>query len=308
MSNKEVFNGISKVGVIGAGAAGLVAARELKREGFEVVVYEQNADVGGIWLYNPNVGDDPLGLELTGPNQGIAYQSLRTNLTRDIMGFMDYPFLVKEGRDSRRFPGHHELFLYLKDFARDFNLVELIRFNTVVEYVGMVGEGQECVMSGEEGWHMDGDPMDERVQWVPIIAEIPGTQKWPGKQLHSFNYRIPEPFSNQVVVIIGKLSSACDISLDLKMVAKEVHLSMRSTKYERYAKFHIDLHRLNVHLHPMYCDQLADRSGAAHFEEWRKEIETENIKLICSYPEMYRDLWLENYPPELMEKFKFLKI
>ncbi|XP_057868645.2 putative flavin-containing monooxygenase FMO GS-OX-like 11 [Cryptomeria japonica] len=96
MSNKEVLDGISKVGVIGAGAAGLVAARELKRQGFEVVVYEQNSDVGGIWLYNPNVGDDPLGLELTGPNQGIAYQSLRTNVARELMGFMDYSFLVKE--------------------------------------------------------------------------------------------------------------------------------------------------------------------------------------------------------------------
>ncbi|XP_057868666.2 flavin-containing monooxygenase FMO GS-OX-like 8 isoform X1 [Cryptomeria japonica] len=293
MSSNGGFDEIKKVGVIGAGAAGLVAAKELQREGFEVVVYEQNADVGGIWLYNPDIEDDPLGLEIVGPNQGTIYESLRTNLTREVMGYMDYPFLVKEGRDPRRFPGHEEISLYLKDFARHFNLVELIRFNTKVEYVGMVGKCQEWVMNGERDCDMDGDPMDERVQWVvratssgtveeevfdavvvcnghyrqPAIAEIPGAQKWPGKQIHSYSYRVSEPFFNQVVVIIGSSLSACDISLDLKMVAKEVHLSMRSkyTKPGQHIFMGIDVHKLGVHVHPMIT--LLDENGTMVFED-----------------------------------------
>uniref|UniRef100_A0A0D6QW74 Flavin-containing monooxygenase n=1 Tax=Araucaria cunninghamii TaxID=56994 RepID=A0A0D6QW74_ARACU len=231
MSSEEVANGYQKVGVIGAGAAGLVAARELKREGLEVAVYEQKADVGGLWLYDSGVGEDPLGLDpkRVGPNHGTIYQSLRTNLPREVMGFMDYPFLVKEdSRDPRGFPSHQEVFLYLKDFARDFNLLELIRFNTRVEYVGIVNRGPQCVMNGEQVFDMDGDFFNERIQWVvrsrssfaadsqveeeifdavvvcnghyrqPKIAEVPGLQKWPGNQIHSMNYRVYEPFYNQV--------------------------------------------------------------------------------------------------------------
>jgi heterodisulfide reductase subunit A-like polyferredoxin len=39
--------------VLGAGAAGLVAARELLREGHRVVVFEQSARLGGVWAYSP---------------------------------------------------------------------------------------------------------------------------------------------------------------------------------------------------------------------------------------------------------------
>ena len=46
--------------VIGAGAAGLVAARELKREGHRVTVVEQGSEVGGIWVYSDDIETDDL--------------------------------------------------------------------------------------------------------------------------------------------------------------------------------------------------------------------------------------------------------
>lgn len=45
--------------VIGAGASGLVAARELRREGHEVVVFEQQAQLGGTWVYTDKVRAKP---------------------------------------------------------------------------------------------------------------------------------------------------------------------------------------------------------------------------------------------------------
>ncbi|KAH9313938.1 hypothetical protein KI387_022565 [Taxus chinensis] len=127
-----------KVAVIGAGAAGLVAARELHREGHQIVVFEQSDNVGGTWVYDPHVESDPLGLE---PNRTAVhtsmYLSLRTNLPRELMAFNDYPFKTVEGRDCRRFPGHREVALYLEDFADQFDLLRFIRFRTLVEYVAM---------------------------------------------------------------------------------------------------------------------------------------------------------------------------
>ncbi|XP_028080666.1 flavin-containing monooxygenase FMO GS-OX-like 8 [Camellia sinensis] len=127
--------------VVGAGPSGLVAARELKREGHNVVVFEQNHDVGGQWLYNPNVeNEDPLGRDNTLEVHSSVYASLRLFTPREVMGYTDFPFVVKEGgdRDTRRFPGHKELFFYLKDFCEWFGLREMIRLNTKVEFVGML--------------------------------------------------------------------------------------------------------------------------------------------------------------------------
>ncbi|MCL7034329.1 hypothetical protein MKW94_029694 [Papaver nudicaule] len=232
-----------KVAVIGAGPAGLVASRELVREGHEVVVYEQNDRVGGTWVYDPNVDSDPLGLD---PSRTIIhsslYDALRVNLPREVMGFSDYPFVaqVNDGRDPRRFPHHSEVLHYLEDFANHFGLVELIRFESEVIYVGLSEEEEELKNSwvvrsrkkGEIG--IAHDVFDAVVvcsghYTKPNIAEIPGIDAWPGKQLHSHNYRVPEPFSGKVVLLIGNSISSEDISKEISKVAKEVHVASRST-------------------------------------------------------------------------------
>ena len=59
--------------VIGAGAAGLVTARELSREGHSVTVFEQNTVVGGVWKYAETVEDDLVGLD---PNRERVHSSL----------------------------------------------------------------------------------------------------------------------------------------------------------------------------------------------------------------------------------------
>jgi len=80
--------------VIGAGAAGMTAVRELRREGHQVDVFEQQANVGGVWVLDENVESDPLGKD---PNREVVhssmYDSLRVNLPRELMGFSDFPFI-----------------------------------------------------------------------------------------------------------------------------------------------------------------------------------------------------------------------
>ncbi|KAL0312830.1 UNVERIFIED_CONTAM: Flavin-containing monooxygenase FMO GS-OX4 [Sesamum radiatum] len=83
------------VAVVGAGAAGLSAALELRREGHKVVVYERENQIGGTWAYTPETETDPIGLD---PTRNIVhsslYESLRTNLPREVMGFRVYPFVA----------------------------------------------------------------------------------------------------------------------------------------------------------------------------------------------------------------------
>ncbi|XVF33527.1 hypothetical protein REPUB_Repub17cG0176300 [Reevesia pubescens] len=227
-----------RVVVIGAGTAGLVTARELQREGHQVTVIEKGNRVGGTWLYDPRVESDPLGLD---PNREIVhtslYRSLRVNLPRHIMGFFDYPFVKKEGGDPRSFPCHEEVLRFLEDFARDFGLLELIRFGHEVVRVERVDEvSHEWVVEsrtrGIESWESKEEVFEAVVVCIgkhtePKIAEFSGRDAWPGLQMHSHNYRTPEPFENKIVVLVGNGPSAQDILKEISPLARQVHQAVK---------------------------------------------------------------------------------
>lgn len=46
--------------------------------------------------------------------------------------------------------------------------------------------------------------------WLPRVPELPGT--FAGRVLHTLDYRIPEGFAGQRVLIVGMGNSACDIA------------------------------------------------------------------------------------------------
>ncbi|KAH9607152.1 hypothetical protein KSS87_005077 [Heliosperma pusillum] len=258
------------VAVVGCGAAGLVAAHELRKERHEVVVFERGTQLGGTWVYTPETEPDSLGLD---PTRSIVhsslYKSLRTNIPRELMGFRDFPFVASglPDRDSRRYPKHEEVLKYLEDFACEFRLNDLIRYQSEVLFVGPEIEGKWKVKSRRN----NKDELDETYDNVvlsnghftePRIADIPGIEVWPGWQCHSHNYRTPEPYRDQVVVLIGGSVSAADICQDIMVVAKEVHVACRSERGRNFMQKHgFD----NVFVHPM-IDSLHE-DGRVVFED-----------------------------------------
>ena len=61
--------------VIGAGAAGLTSAKNLAAypDEFDVVVFDRNSDVGGLWIYSDSVDVDEHNL----PVHSSMYKYLR---------------------------------------------------------------------------------------------------------------------------------------------------------------------------------------------------------------------------------------
>ncbi|KAL0342535.1 UNVERIFIED_CONTAM: Flavin-containing monooxygenase FMO GS-OX-like 9 [Sesamum calycinum] len=260
VSERNSSSSSKKVCVIGAGPAGLVAARELRKEGHSAVVLEQSHDVGGQWLYDPKVEEEnPLGKDRFLKVHSSIYASLRLTSPREIMGFTDFPFVARKGRDMRRFPGHQELFLYLQDFCESFGLREMIRFNTRVEKVEML---DYPVLDDDLKWVVRSKAAEKAVEEVydavvvatghysqPRLPRIKGMDAWKRRQMHSHIYRVPDPFKNEVVVVVGNSLSGQDISMELVNVAKQIHLSAKSlTISEGLSKVISKYH--NLYLHP----------------------------------------------------------
>ncbi|MBA0754468.1 hypothetical protein Gogos_019927 [Gossypium gossypioides] len=128
--------------------------------------------------------------------------------------------------------------LYLKDFAREFGVEEMVRFETDVIKVGILGDGKWKVRSKKSSFNDNNEiisksnaEFDDEIYDAVVCINL-----WPGKRMHSHNYRIPEPFRDQVVIVIGSSASAVDICRDIAPVAKEVHVASRSAADETYTK------------------------------------------------------------------------
>ncbi|EFJ25343.1 hypothetical protein SELMODRAFT_413958 [Selaginella moellendorffii] len=223
-----------RVAVIGAGASGLVAARELLREGHSVVIFEQARRIGGTWVYDPPPQESHSRSSNVARNHSChssIYQSLRTNLPREVMGFLDYPFVPRRSsRDARRFPGHEEVLDYLESFTVEFGLHGYVRFNSKVKYVGLVESNWIVKSSSSAGKEeKESEEVFDAVvvcnghYFQPRVAQIPGIEKWPGKQYHSHTYRTPDLFKDQVVAVIGNGPSGQDLCSDIAADCKKVH-------------------------------------------------------------------------------------
>lgn len=203
----------SRVAVVGAGAAGLTAAKALREVGMTPVVYEAKDTLGGLWAYRD---DDPAG--------GPAYASLRTNTSGAVTAFSDFPF----PRDLPHFPSLVAVEEYLSAYAREFDLLRDIRFNTQVQLItpSPGGRWHVALTSGETA-EFDAVLVCTGIFRKRILPDLPDGATWQGPWQHSLDYGSPEPFRGQKVLVVGLGSSAVDIATDLKTVATEVGLSVR---------------------------------------------------------------------------------
>lgn len=234
----------------------MATARELLREGHRVAVFEQSDRIGGVWVYTPEVEDDPLGTDQGRRRlHSSMYAGLRTNLPREVMGFADFPFdeTFPGSKDPRQFCSHQEVLAYLEAFAAHFELERWVRFGKAVATVAPVqpelpsGDTANGA-AGAQGWprwevttHSTGSsaaaPVTEEYDAVvvcnghysePRVPSWPGQDTFPGHQMHSHSYREPREYLGKVVVIVGAAFSGTDIAQEiLEAGADRVVLSAR---------------------------------------------------------------------------------
>jgi cation diffusion facilitator CzcD-associated flavoprotein CzcO len=122
MSWKGLSGNEAKIAVLGAGAAGIASYIALRQAGFEnITVFEATSNIGGTWVYTPE----------TENAHSSMYKSLRVNIPKQAMCFLDTPFRD----DIPSFPGHADVARYLQNVAEDKQMSSCIRFNSRVACV-----------------------------------------------------------------------------------------------------------------------------------------------------------------------------
>ncbi|EME27469.1 Flavin-containing monooxygenase FMO GS-OX-like 3 [Galdieria sulphuraria] len=224
----------AKIAIIGAGAAGLIAAKNLRDIGlFQVEVFEETDTVGGTWVYQEEVATSYY-------FQSSMYRDLHTNLPKEIMGFLHFPFDDTFGVSS--FPSHQVVLKYLVSFCKTFQLYELIRFHCSVkqisrfEYFG--GFHWDLVLYNHGTQQVEQRRYDAVVvcnghYTKPYIPEIPGADLFLRPIIHSHFYKSPEPFCKLRIAVLGAGNSGIDISYELSRMASKVSLCHRKCQIRK---------------------------------------------------------------------------
>ena len=200
--------------VVGAGPAGLCAAKQMLDAGFDVTVYEAGSHVGGLWVYENDSG------------LSSAYSSLHINTDKYITQFSDHPLELS----ASVFPHHSEMRVYLEGYADRFDLRRHIRFRCRVSLVSPVERAGRTrwVIETDDGASADFDIAIVATGHLsePRMPQLPG--HFDGEVMHSHYYREPKLFAGQRVCILGGGNSAADIAADACTVAARTVMSVRS--------------------------------------------------------------------------------
>ncbi|EMD39675.1 hypothetical protein CERSUDRAFT_111984 [Gelatoporia subvermispora B] len=236
------------IAIVGAGSGGLAALKSILdlpeevRAGWEVELYEQRRDVGGVWLPDPP-GELPDPPELP---ETPLYPLLHTNTPHPTMTYPHFTFPP----GTSLFPSWEHLWRYHVDYADHFDLWPHIHLNhTLVsaEWRGdnTTGKWEIEVHAQVASGSWTEDKVIQRTfdhlvvanghNHYPYIPTWNGTDAWlantppgaPSREiLHSIYYRYPEKYTNRTVVIVGAGASARDAVLQVGPLARTAYQSL----------------------------------------------------------------------------------
>ncbi|NXC95784.1 FMO4 monooxygenase, partial [Certhia familiaris] len=219
---------VRRVAVIGAGAAGLASVKCCLDEGLEPTCFESSEDIGGVWRYTDSADH----------RRVTVYRSVVTNTSKEMSCFSDFPF----PEDFPNYLSHSLILEYLRMYARNFALLQHIRFQTTVLSVkkrpDFTTSGQWEVVT-ETGGVREAHIFDAvmvctghyQEPYLPLAA-FPGIEsRFKGQRLHSQEYRDVQAFQGKRVLVIGIGNTGGDLSVELSRVAAKVFLSTRSNTW-----------------------------------------------------------------------------
>lgn len=199
--------------IVGAGPAGLVAAKTFKQAGYAVSVYEAAERVGGMWRD-----------EQGGPGDKCS-PDMRTNLSRFTVAFPDLPWksvnpILQSNANSQAdpplFPKAWQVGQYLETYAKTFGIVDNIILQRRVVDTHLQDDGTWKVTSNDGSGDSSTDTFDRLIVASGFFRKPSHTfDPSPSKDLaniqHSSRFRDVGELSSlpgKIVVIGGGISGS----------------------------------------------------------------------------------------------------
>ena len=197
--------------VIGAGQAGLSAGYYLRRAGLtaqDYVILDANTAPGGAWQH--------------------GWDSLRLFSPSEYSSLSGRP--MPTGRDG--FPPAEHVGDYLTDYEQ--------RYDLPVHRPVTVSAVRRATEDGPRRYRLDTNAgtvhadavISATGTWTrPFWPSYPGQRDFRGRQLHTVDYRSPEPFTGQHVVVVGGGNSAAQLLAEISTVATTTWVTPRPPRF-----------------------------------------------------------------------------
>ena len=180
--------------VIGAGSAGLATAYHLQRRGLAFRVLEAGRSASGSWP--------------------AYYHSLRLFTPAQHSALPGLPF----PGDPQRYPSRAEQADYLRGYAAHFAFP--VEYRAEVLHLERRQGVYSAVAEDGRRWTARAVICASGTFGRPYTPHLPGQEIFGGTLLHSSEYRAPEPFAGERVIVVGAGNSGAQIAAELGRVAR----------------------------------------------------------------------------------------
>jgi indole-3-pyruvate monooxygenase len=187
--------------IVGASVSGLALASTLQKRNIDYIIIEKESQVATPWRNH--------------------YERLHLHTTK---GLSHLPY-KKFDRNVPRYPSREQVIEYLVDYQRAFKINPV--FNT--EATSIKKEDNHWITKTNHG------PYKSRYVIIatgpfakPKPISFKGMETFPGKILHSYEYKSGKDFKGQEVLVVGFGNSACEIAIDLFEQEAKSSMAVRS--------------------------------------------------------------------------------
>ncbi len=197
-----------QIAIVGAGFAGLGAAKVLTGFGHQVTVFDRAPDIGGVW------------------SRTRRYPGISTQNNKGSYAFSDFPM----PRSYPEWPSGEQVHAYLTEYVRYFGIQPYLRLSTEVISARLDPEGGLWTVRTRTG-NAALDAVEEVFDYLivangsccdPLIPAYPGTEEFRsagGRIAHSSEFTDLEQARGRNVVVVGYGKSACDLAVAVGDVA-----------------------------------------------------------------------------------------